>query len=351
MKKLFLIIFFILLIITIIFLILLFLKPNNAQPEPSADQPETISTINSVEYNGWLQVSGIKLKNEKGQLYQLRGVSSHLLDEFGDLITIDNLKTLKEDWNTNVFRIAMYTDCYGSGYIYSPEKTTKKVTDIIDMATDLDMYVIIDWHILADNNPQQYEQQSNEFFNTISEKYSNTPNLIYEICNEPNGTTNWTDNIKPYAENIVKTIRNNSPKSLIIVGTPYWCTMPDTVIDSPLSFDNILYSCHFYSGTHGKELRDTIEKCLDNNIPIIISECGTTDSTGNGKLYLEQFDEWISFIDTHNLSWINWSFSNKDEGSAILTPDYKIDNSENNIDNYLSESGNYIKEILQSYKK
>ena len=36
------------------------------------------------------------------------------------------------------------------------------------------MYVIIDWHILSDNNPQTYKKESIEFFNEISKKYKDS---------------------------------------------------------------------------------------------------------------------------------------------------------------------------------
>ena len=71
-----------------------------------------------------------------------------------------------------------------------------------------DMYVIIDWHILSDNNPMTYKEEAKDFFDTVSKKYKDSPNVIYEICNEPNGNTNWNNDIKPYADEIIKVIRN-----------------------------------------------------------------------------------------------------------------------------------------------
>lgn len=363
-------------------------EQNLVQPEPVTEG--RLVSKNSVEYAGWLKTSGSQLQNEKGEPMQLRGISSHGIAWFSDLITYENLENLKKEWNINVFRIAMYTDPSASGYISNPEVNKEIVNQIIEMAKDLDMYVIVDWHILNDNNPQIYETQAREFFNELSKEYADTPNVIYEICNEPNGeNVKWNENVKPYAEDIVATIRANSPKSLIIVGTPDWCKDVDVAADNPLKFENIVYSCHFYAGSHGKLLQDNIEHCLQAGIPVFVSECGITDASGAGNIYDEDFKLWIDYLNEKNISWIYWSLSNKDESSSILTPQYYVvtnntgttneniaenvnnnlseqneSNVENNIstseklnnevpvlymDDYLTESGKILKDIFLSY--
>lgn len=323
---------------------------------------------NTVTYNGWLHTDGWQIKNEKNEVIQLKGVSSHGLEWFPDCITYSNLEELKKDWKINTFRIAMYTDAGGSGYVVNPEKNIDKVCEIIDYAIKLDMYVIVDWHILSDNNPQIHQKEAMEFFDFISSKYSKNPNVIYEICNEPNGdNVTWNENVKPYAEQVIPVIRRNSENSLVIVGTPNWSKSITKPADDPLKFKNVVYSCHFYAGSHGEELRKNIDYCISKNIPIFISECGLTDASGNGAVYFEQFDRWIDYINKNKLSWIYWSFSYKDESSAILKPEYdtkvlkkeniSAENNESNttgesseedsFNNYLTNAGKYIKDIFK----
>ena len=342
----------------------------STEKQTSKDEPkesnktETIRPNKYVSYNGWLKTNGNQLQNSKGEPIQLHGISSHGIEWFSDLITYDNLKTLKDDWNINIFRIAMYTDANGTGYTFSPDTNLSKVYNIVDMATDLDMYVIIDWHILNDNNPQQHQDKAKEFFETVSKKYANTPNVIYEICNEPNGNdVTWEYNIKPYAQEIIPIIRNNSPKSLIIVGTPRWCQDIDIVAESPLNYENIIYSCHFYAGTHREDIRNKVQKCLEKNLPVFISECGITAANGDGEIYPDEFKTWIDYLDRNNISWLFWSLSNKQESSSILIPGQttlssKANNSENSLndnsaqvteDSTLTNTGKIIKEILNNY--
>ena len=332
----------IILLIIIIKNIMIIIKPQ--QNDESEKEVININK-NTVSYNSWLHTDGCQLKNSKNELVQLRGVSSHSIEEYYDCLTYDNLEYMKNNWHINVFRIAMYTDLYGKGYINNKEYNTEKVCEIIDNAIKLDMYVIVDWHILNDNNPQIHENEARLFFDNISSKYSDVPNVIYEICNEPNGQdVTWDKNIKKYAEDIISIIRNNSKNSLIIVGTANWCKSLMAPADDPLNYDNIVYACHFYSGSHKKELRDILDYCIGKNIPVFISECGVTDASGNGELYTEEFDKWIEYINSNKLSWIYWSFSNKNESSAILKPNTLVPEDDN-----LTDAGNYIKNIFIKY--
>lgn len=365
---------FIFIIITVLILIFgfVFFHQTHSPINSGASSEDLNIDKSSASYNGWLHTNGYKLVNEKNEEIQLRGLSSHGIEWFSDVITYDNLETLKNDWNINVFRIAMYTDASGQGYVYNKKYNSDKVSEIVDMALKLDMYVIVDWHILADNNPQIHKDEAKLFFDDISKKYANNSNVIYEICNEPNGSdVTWAKDIKPYAEEIIPIIRANSPKSLIIVGTSDWSKSISTAADDPLSFDNVMYACHFYSGSHGEELRNLVKYCIDKDVPIFISECGLTDASGNGNVYFDEFNEWIEFLNTYKLSWIYWSFSNKDESSAVILPEYVSYNKDasledsdslgknNGVDSevgsdysfndYLTESGGFIKSIFKNY--
>ena len=288
-----------------------------------------------VSYNGTLSLNGNNIVNQYNENITLRGVSSHGIQWFGYLITDENIKTLKS-WNSNVFRIAMYTT--ENGYIDNRD-IYNDVIKYIDLVISNDMYVIVDWHILSDNNPNNYKNEAIEFFDKLSSKYKNTPNIIYEICNEPNGNTNW-DEIKSYAVDVINTIRKNS-NNIIIVGTPMWSHDVDNVINNKIDDKNTMYAFHFYTGSHKEEYRNKVKNALDNNVPVFISEFGVSDETGNGGVFLDEANTWMNFIKENNLSYINWSLADKDESSALLKPNSKVI-----TDDALSESGKFIKSKL-----
>lgn len=321
--------------------------------EPSIEDKQENETIedskpkkeknNYVSYNGYLKVNGTRLQNQYNENIVLRGISSHGIQWYGDYITYDTLKELKENWNINVFRIAMYTE--EGGYI--ADKTIKnKVTQIINDAIKLDMYVILDWHILSDNNPNKHLNESKEFFTEMASLYKDIPNVIYEICNEPNGGVTWDNDIKPYAEEVIKEIRKENDKALIIVGTPTYSQDVDIVSKNPINENNIMYALHFYAGTHKENLREKAQIALNNNLPLFVSEWGMSDASGNGGVFIDSSKEWLKFLDDNNISWVVWSLCDKNESSALLMSGTRTQGIYN--EEFLSESGKFIKQELKS---
>lgn len=305
------------------------------------DEKNNNETINNlVSSNGWLKIKDNTLVNEKENKIQLKGISSHGIQWYGDYSNESMIKSLRDNWGTNLFRIAMYTE--EGGYIQN-RNLKEKVTGIVDTAIKLDMYVIIDWHILSDNDPMIHKEEAKEFFMEISKKYKDYPNVIYEICNEPNGNITWDSNIKPYAEEVINVIRENSKNSIIIVGTGTWSQDVDKAAENPINDSNVMYALHFYAGTHTEWLRERVKNALVK-IPIFASEWGVSDASGNGCVYLEEAQKWTEFMKENNISFANWSLSDKNESSALLLPN----SSKNEIkDENLSESGKFVKQAIK----
>ncbi len=313
-------------------------------PTPSVTDDDTGLR---VSVRGQLQVNGTYLCDASGTPITLRGISTAGIAWFPHLSTKEYMQTLRDEWNISVFRIAMYSYEGSDSYVNNPEWNKKKVCELIDAAIDLDLYVIADWHILADGNPQTYQTQAIEFFTYISERYAGVPNILYEICNEPNGNISWNGNIKPYAEAVIPIIRAASPDAVIIVGSPTWSQDVDQAAQNPLAFDNIMYSLHFYANTHKEWLRDKAMVAISKGLAIFATEWGTTDASGSGYVNTASSDEWLAFFEKHGISWCNWSLCNKAESSALLLPFAEINGTL--PDSALSESGKYIKKKLLEY--
>jgi endoglucanase len=312
-----------------------------AIPNQAADGVDAAPGV--VHRYGRLQVKNGQLCDHSGNPVQLRGMSSHDLKQFP--FTRNTVSNLVNDWHVSVVRAAMYTDSYGSSYIREPRvKQTVKL--IVDEAIRNDVYVIVDWHVLEDGNPNRYKEQAKKFFEEMAGIYRGSPNVIYEICNEPNGTAVTWKEIKTYADFIIPAIRALDPDGVVIVGTGTWCQDVRAAAETPLNFTNVLYALHFYAGTHHDELRRNADFARSGNLPLFVSEWGLTDYTGRGGLYLDEAQRWVDWMNEHKISWAGWSFSNADEASAALKPMVKMDGPWRDSD--LTPSGKWIKSRIQA---
>ncbi len=312
-----------------------------------SDEEEEV-TENDVavpSVNGQLQVIDSQLCDENGDPVQLRGVSTHGLAWFPEYVNQDCVDDMK-DWGADLLRLAMYTAESG-GYCTDGDQEELKdlIREGVECATEADMYVIVDWHILSEGTPVTYQDEAEEFFDEMSEEFADCNNVIYEICNEPN-TADWPE-IKAYAEDIIPIIRANDPDAVIIVGTPTWSQEVDKAAADPITdYDNIMYTLHFYAATHKDELRDTMEEAIGDGLPIFVTEYGICDASGNGDLDIESANEWVKLMDEYNISYAVWNLSNKDESSSIISSDVTKTSGFTYDD--LSESGRWVYDMLQA---
>lgn len=292
---------------------------------------------------GRLQVSGTKLTDESGNIIQLRGVSTHGISWFPDYVNYDAFATLRDDWGANVVRIAMYPEEY-NGYLSGGDKAALKqiIDNGVNYATELGMYVIIDWHVL-NYAPSRHTQEACDFFAEMASKYSGHDNVIYEIYNEPVGA-DWNSDIKPYAETVIGTIRQFDDHSLILVGTNTWSQDVDSVVGNTLDDGNVMYVAHFYAGTHKENIRNKISTALNAGVPVFISECSICDASGNGGIDYASANEWLDFMNSNQLSFIAWSLSNKAETSALISSGCSAKSGWSDGD--LSETGRWFKSAI-----
>lgn len=298
-----------------------------------------------TDYRGKLSVAGTGLADKDGNAVQLRGISTHGIAWFPDYINYDSFRTLRDEFGANVIRLAMYTGENG-GYCTGGDKNALKklIENGVSYATDLDMYVIIDWHILSDNNPNTYKTEAAAFFEEMSKKYADNDHVIYEICNEPNGGTGWED-VKSYAEEVIRVIRKNDRDAVILVGTPTWSQDVDKAAANPIDDDNLMYVLHFYAATHKDDLRNRMTAAIDGGLPIFISEFSICDASGNGGLDYDSANKWLDVINEYQISYVGWNLSNKNESSAILKPSCNKTSGYTRDD--LSDSGKWLVESFQ----
>lgn len=306
-----------------------------------------------------------KLQDANNNDFQLRGVSTHGInwDDVGTpYVNFDSIKNARDILNANAIRLAMYTaDYYGyadggpalgtHSQSYIQDSLKYRVDKGVKCADALGMYCIVDWHILSDSTPQTYKEDAKKFFAYVSNLYKDHNNIIYEICNEPNGGTSWRD-IKDYAKEIIPIIRANDPDALIIVGTPSWSQNVDEAAAEPILekdvtknstssalAKNVMYTIHFYANTHGEDPYLNRVKNTNGKIPIMCTEFGMCDSSGEGTNNFDMSTKWLDYFDSQDISYFCWSLCKKGETASLLSSGTLGTWNASN----LSESGNWIK--------
>jgi endoglucanase len=293
-----------------------------------------------VKIHGRLKVEGTRLLDANNQPYALRGMSFGWSCFWPRFYTAGTVDWLYKDWNCSVLRAAMGVEPKG-GYIDNPVGSKALIEAVVDGAIKSGVYVIIDWHSHHVNL-----EEAKTFFGEMAAKYGKYPNIIYELFNEP-AEADWPE-VKAYAEAVIKVIREKDPDNIILVGCPKWDQEIQLPAADPIKgYKNLMYTMHFYAGTHKQWLRDRTDAAIKAGLPVFISESAGMEASGDGPIDSREWRLYIDWINKNNLSWITWSVSDKDETCSVLNTSASSTGHWKEGD--LKESGVKIREYLKAY--
>ncbi|EZH74616.1 hypothetical protein ATO12_12685 [Aquimarina atlantica] len=275
----------------------------------------------AVSTNGQLQVKGLKLCNQYGNPIQLRGMSTHGIHWFESCYNEASLDALANDWDADVLRISLYVQ--EGGYETDPAGFTAKVAKMINMATDRGMYALVDWHQLTPGDPNFNTDKAKTFFTNIATQFKDYNNIIYDICNEPNGSDVTWPKIKNYAEAIIPVIRAIDADAPILIGTHAWASLgismgksAKDIVDNPLTFPNIMYTFHFYAASHKDAYYNELDWASDR-LPIFVTEFGSQNYSGEGPNDFVMTQKYLDLLRRKKISWTNWNYSDDFRSGAV----------------------------------
>ncbi|MBC7388757.1 MAG: cellulase family glycosylhydrolase [Opitutaceae bacterium] len=264
-----------------------------------------------VEKYGQLSVKGNRIVDKNGNAVQLRGMSLYWSQWKPAFYNAACIKWLKDDWCVSVVRAAMAVN---SGGLATNPNEKQKIFTVIDACIANGIYVIVDYH---DHTANTNIALAESFFEEVSKKYANVPNILYETWNEPLQVS-WATVIKPYHQAIANVIRKNDPDNIIICGTANWSQkVGDPAID-PIVGKNIAYTLHYYAASHKQWLRDAATAAMNKGIALFVTEYGTCEASGNGILDATESKLWWDFLEKNSIGHCNWSAADLGETSAAL---------------------------------
>ena len=317
----------------------------NAEKSPYQDK----------DYSDWgkLKLVGNQLSDKNGNPVQLKGWSTFSLHYKGYCGGEGQWKMMK-DYGANIVRLAMYIDDPNDGGSYKakPDYFTNLIKQSIDETRALDMYCLVDWHILKQDNggtgdPNTYTEMAKTFFGEISRYCAEKgyDHVLYELCNEP--TCGW-ENIKKYAEQVIPVITANQSDAIIVVGTDSWCQKIMEPVSSPIKNEfkkNVMYSFHYYACSHYDFLGDF--RNAQKNIPVFVSEWSAVKFNGDGPFCASNGDEMIASCENVGIapqvvSWCIWNWGYKKEASSFFQDNCTPNNLSQYSDDYGKKYSDYV---------
>lgn len=302
---------------------------------------------------GRLKLVGNQLCSNSGEPIQLKGWSTFSINynEVVNCLTKESFKAMKA-WGANFVRLACFAQNSKGKYYADQDNDIQKY---MKWATELNMYVLLDWHVLegdgGSGDPKRYTEEAIGFFERNG-KWANERgmvNVLYEICNEPYGKT--FSYLKEYAESVLPTIESVDPGAIVICPTRDWDQYPDEAAMSPIDRNKynlgLMYSAHVYTCSHMDDVVPRITTAAAS-IPLFISDWSPVRFDGDGILCTDEGTQFLGHLKPSGndgnqlISWCFWTWGEKKgyEPSCI-----KNCSSEYNSDN-LTPTGKYIVDVM-----
>ncbi|MBK7106474.1 MAG: cellulase family glycosylhydrolase [Ignavibacteriae bacterium] len=282
----------------------------------------------------------------KNELPQISVRANQFVDVLGNSIifrgvsTSDPDKLIKEgkwnknlfeelkNWNVNLVRFPVHPIAWRER---GEENYLKLLDDGIKWASELGIYVIIDWHSIGNLRTELYQHpmynttktETFRFWKTIAAKYNgNSTVAFYELFNEPttyNGTLgkiSWQQH-KELMEEIIGIIYAHDTNKIPIVAGFNWAYELTDVKFEPIAYPNVAYVTHPYPQKREKPWEEKWEQdwgFVADHYPIIATELGFMKADGPGAhipviVEDEEYGETIvNYFNKKGISWVAWVF-------------------------------------------
>lgn len=301
-----------------------------------------------------LKVTKNVFTTEQSEVVVLKGVS------FSDPDKLEK----EGNWNLRFFQEAKNWGCNVVRFPVHPYTWRYRGTDpyleILDQgvewATQLGIYVIIDWHSIGNMPADKYPhfnyatnwKETVAFWKKIAERYKgNSTVAFYELFNEPTDEgeeLSWKV-WRPLMENLIDEINAVDSSKIYLVAGMNWAYLLDETIDNPVKRPNVAYVTHPYPQKREQPWESQWEadwgKVADH-YPIMATEFGYVVEGARGEHIPVVGDETygnalINYFDKKGVSYTVWCFD--PSWSPALLDDYNFTPS--------PRQGVFYKEVLQ----
>ena len=308
-----------------------------------------------------LKVSGNRLVDPAGREVWLQGVNVPSLEWSVKGESVDrSVVTATQEWNANVIRLPVKGDhWFGRGKKHNArtdggQSYRETVDKAITLAANRGAYVVLDLH-----HYRASRKEDLDFWTDAATRYKNHPAVLFDLLNEPHGTS-WEvwknggfiedkkkkgdeDNfltedeklhnkrgfVSPGMQKMIDNVRATGARNIVVIGGldyAYSLTgINEGFAVTDRTGNGIMYATHVYPWKKGwqKRFLDVAAKH-----PILVGEVG-----GDAKKmswlpanHQENVDTWapamIGVIQKHRLNWTAWCFHPKASPRMLLDWNY-----------------------------
>lgn len=258
-------------------------------------------------YPGQLRADGNKLVDANGQTVTLRGLMPSdpaVLARKGrfERAFFDEMAAA----GANVMRLPVHPERWER----DPDYLWRYLDPAVKWNGENGVYTIIDLHFIGDIGAARGPQMPDigtpskdfalDFWQQVATYFKDTPNVIFEIFNEPASISakDW----QPHAQALVNAIRAAGANQLIIVGGIEYSRDLSWALETPVDDDNIAYAAHIYPA-HSKHSWDRWFGDVAEQYPVVATEWGWTETDPSGeqpylvdsqKTYAEPFMDYLA---------------------------------------------------------
>jgi endoglucanase len=304
-----------------------------------------------------LHASGNKLMDASGNVVQLRGVNragteymctsgDAIFDGPSDNTSLEAILT----WNANAIRIPLNEDCWlainGVAAQYSGATYQAAIGDFVSRAAALGLYPILELHYTAPGTtlagggtgqePMPDQDHSVAFWSSVAAYFKNSPEVIFELFNEPFPDNNsdsdaaWTCWLSggtcagvsfPVAgmQELVTAVRNAGAGNLVVLGgVTYSNSLSQWNTHVPTDpSNNLAAAWHVYNFN-----TCNTQACFNSNVavvtahPIIATEIGENDCAGG---FITSAMGWLDGNGSSYLAYVWNSDFDCGSGPSLIT--------------------------------
>jgi len=312
---------------------------------------KSISSQGTIRYSSltWLHVDGKYIKNEYNQTVFLRGAAFGGMGESGLDYWNGGYEVLKEMMQlyvtfsrgkANVIRVCTgvikdVSWSAGGGKIH-PEVFDQAIDDIIALAAQNNIYIIVEFHggLRYTFGGQEEARLGSDptdlvnWFVHFADRYKNNPTVAgFEIYNEPSEETFGLNGWINVATQVTKAINQVNPNALIVVASVPWTEIMPYWLDNPLPFPNVVYGWDSYytnwpdqtykqpywNGDFATAYQQTyafialdknVKAAVDRGLPVMNTEFGWYGTEGANWQQNER--DYLSVMNTLEINWYQW---------------------------------------------